>query len=167
MTIYVRDNQQNEINFPARYLRLKVANTGLSSIKACSGYIIGITKHASGTKTISQQEVVTLGWANHGLGARDLPRGAFFHLDIGSLWLTPHDGRLLHVSHQLPSSLKPLFDGSSARYEFDLLIAADNTPARRIRVEFTYDPTSDELRFVPLDRARYPWWMFWRWWRGQ
>jgi hypothetical protein len=167
MTVYAQDNQQNAIGFPARYLRLKVENTGLSSIKACSGYIIGITKHASGTQTISKQEVVTLGWANHGMGARDIPRGAFFHLDIASLYLTPKDGRILRVSHELPSSLAPLFDGSNATYDFDILIAADNTSPRRIRVEFTYDPTGNELRFTPLDRARYPWWMFWRWRRGQ
>jgi hypothetical protein len=164
MTVYQRDNQQRLIgSFPARYLRLKVENTGLSSIKACSGYIIGITKHASGTKTISQQEVVTLGWANHGLGARDVPRGAFFHLDIASLYLTPNDGRILRVAHEIPSSLEPLFSGGMARYEFEILIAADNTPARSIHVEFTYDPGSDELGFKPVDKARYPWWAFWKW----
>jgi hypothetical protein len=163
MTIYGQDKQQNVISFPARYLRLKVENTGLSSIKACSGYIIGITRHASARQTISEQEVVSLGWANHGMGARDIPRGAFFHLDIASLYLTPNDGRILRVSHELPSSLAPLFDGSNARYVFDLLIAADNTPPRRLSVEFTYDPTSDELGFTPLDRARYPWWMVWQW----
>jgi hypothetical protein len=172
MTVYQREGSvsfgpmtvyQREGGFPARYLRLKVENTGLSSIKACSGYIIGITKHASGTKTISQQEVVTLGWANHGLGARDIPRGAFFHLDIASLYLTPNDGRLLRVAHQIPSSLEPLFSGGVARYEFEVLIAADNTPVRSIHVEFTYDPGSDELGFKPIDKSRYPWWAFWKW----
>ena len=141
MTIYAQDNQQNTISFPAKYLRLKVENTGLSSIKACSAYIIGIVKHASGTQTISRQEVVTCGWANQGMGARDIPRGAFFHLDIASLYLTPNNGRILRVSHELPSSLAPLFDGSNAKYVFDLLIAADNTPPRRIRLSSATIPT--------------------------
>jgi hypothetical protein len=34
---------------------------------------------------------------------------------------------------------------------------------RRIPVEFTYDPGSDDLKLKPLDKARYPWWMVWRW----
>jgi hypothetical protein len=149
--------------FDARYFRLHVENTGLSSIKACSGYITGITKFASGTATISRQEVVVLGWANHGMGARDIPRGAFFHLDVASLYLTPN-GRVLQVSHAMPTSLTPLFDGSSASYEFEILIAADNArPRHRIRVEFTYDPNSDDLAFKPLDKARFPWWAFWKW----
>jgi hypothetical protein len=164
MTVYQRDNQQRVVgSFPARYLRLKVENTGFSSIKACSGYIIGITKYAGAIKTNSEQEVVTLGWANHGLGARDIPRGAFFHLDIASLYLTPNDGRILRVSHEMPSSLEPLFSGGTTRYEFEILIAADNTSPRRIHVEFTYDPGSDELGFKPLDKSRYPWWGFWKW----
>jgi hypothetical protein len=162
MTVYQRDKELGLLSFDARYLRLKVENTGLSSIKACSGYIIGITSRARGTETTSKQEVVTLGWANHGLGARDIPRGAFFHLDIASLYLTPH-GRKLRVSHEMPSSLEPLFPGDMATYEFEILIAADNARPRHIRVEFTYDPDNDELGFKPLDKARYPWWAFWKW----
>jgi hypothetical protein len=162
MTVYQRDRELGVLSFDARYLRLKVENTGLSSIKACSGYIIGITSRARGTETISRQEVVTLGWANHGMGARDIPRGAFFHLDIASLYLMPH-GRKLRVAHEIPSSLEPLFPDVIGTYVFEILIAADNARPRRIRVEFTYDPGSDELGFKPLNKARYPWWMVWQW----
>jgi hypothetical protein len=106
MMVYQRDNQQRVVgSFPARHLRLKVENTGLSSIKACSGYIIGITEHASAIRTNSQQEVVTLGWANHGLGARDIPRGA------SSTWILL---RCIRVAHEMPRSLEPLFSGGTA-----------------------------------------------------
>jgi hypothetical protein len=146
----------------ARYFRLHVENTGLSSIKACSGYITGITKLARGTKTISKQEVVLLGWANHGMGPRDIPRGAFFHLDVASLYLK-QDGRVLQVSHEMPTSLMPLFAGDNATYEFEILIAADNARPRHIRVGFTYDANSDDLAFEPIDKTRFPWWRFWKW----
>jgi hypothetical protein len=146
----------------AKYLRLHVENTGFSSIRACCGYIIGITKRAGGTAIISKQEVITLGWANHGLGARDIPRGAFFHLDVIVLFIDP-SGRTLSLTQNMPNTLAHLFSGEIATYEFEILIAADNARPRRIPVEFTYDPGSDDLKLEPLDKARYPWWMVWRW----
>src|SRR5262249_2956759 len=86
------------------YLRLHVENTGLSTIKRCSGYITKMTKDAAGIESIPKQEVVALGWAHKGTEPRDIPRGAFFHLDVASLYLPP-DGRLLRIAHELPPSL--------------------------------------------------------------
>jgi hypothetical protein len=112
--------------FDARYFRLQIENTGLSSIKACSAYITSITKVAKGTSTISRQEVVPLTWPNYGRGPRDIPRGAFFHVDVASLYLKP-GGSVLHVAYEMPTSLRPLFAGvTMAKYEFEILVAADN-----------------------------------------
>jgi hypothetical protein len=55
MTVYYTDRDVGSVHCDARYLRLKVENTGLSSIKACSGYIIGIKKRAKATETTSSQ----------------------------------------------------------------------------------------------------------------
>jgi hypothetical protein len=146
--------------YEARYLRLHVENTGLSSIKACSGYITGIRTQAAGKELIP--EVIALGWANHGMGARDIPRGAFFHLDIASLHLLP-DRRALQVAHEMPTSLAHLFASDNATYELQILVAADNAPPRRrIRVRFTYDANSDDLAFEPVNETRFPWWAFWK-----
>jgi hypothetical protein len=164
MTVYERDQQGNVHRaYEARYFRLYVENTGLSSIKSCSGYITKITKYAQGMQTISRPEVVTLGWANHGLDARDIPRGAFFHLDIAALDLILPERRL-RVGPQLPTSLAPLFTGERATYEIEVLVAADNArPSSRMNVQFAYDPRNDELEVTPLDKTRYPWWACWKW----
>src|SRR5258706_4740653 len=53
------------VTHKARYLRLHVENTGLSSIKGCSGFITQMTKHLPGVKQVSRQEVVDLGWSHH------------------------------------------------------------------------------------------------------
>jgi hypothetical protein len=170
MEVLYLDPQQKPTgaSFQARYLRLHVENTGFSSIKDCSGYITKITKRIPGTQSVSEQEVVVLAWAHKDTEARDIPRGAFFHLDVASLYLLP-TGRVLQVAHRTPTSLAPLFSGGkAATYEFEILIAADNArPRRRVRVEFTYDPNSDELRFEPVNKARYPWWAWWRWLRSR
>ena len=149
-----------------RYLRLHVENTGLSTIRSCSGYITKMTKRALGIESISKQEVVALTWAHKGTEPRDIPRGAFFHLDVASLYMMPN-GNLLRISHELPSSLLPFVDKAKATYELEILVAADNArPRHRIPVKFTYDPNSDKLDFEPVNRARYPWWARWRWLRS-
>ncbi len=113
---------------------------------------------------MSEQEVVVLAWAHKDTEARDIPRGAFFHLDVASLYLLP-TGRVLQVAHRTPTTLAPLFSGGKATYEFEILIAADNARPRRVRVKFDYDPQSDELnerRLEPVNKPRYPWWSCWR-----
>jgi hypothetical protein len=171
MEVLYLDPQQKPTgaSFQARYLRLHVENTGFSSIKDCSGYITKITKHIPGTQSVSEQEVVVLAWAHKDTEARDIPRGAFFHLDVASLYLLP-TGRVLQVAHRTPTSLAPLFSGGKATYEFEILIAADNARPRRVRVKFDYDPQSDELnerRLEPVNKPRYPWWSCWRWLRSR
>jgi hypothetical protein len=66
----------------AKYFRLHVENTGLSTVRSCSGYITKITKRVGGQRIASEEEVLSLGWASYGQSdARDIPRGAFFHMD--------------------------------------------------------------------------------------
>jgi hypothetical protein len=66
----------------------------------------------------------------------------------------------------VPTHLIPFFS-DKATYEFEILIAADNARPCCVRVEFDYDPQSDELRFVPVNKTRYPWWAWWRWLRSR
>jgi hypothetical protein len=150
--------------YKARYVRLHVENTGLSSIKDCSGYITQITKTVAGgaQKTRSQQEVIDLSWAHQGDSTRDIPRGAFFHLDVASIHQWPGTEWKLQLPRGIPTTLTEFLAGK-ATYTFEVLVAADNARPRRFRVEVDYDPNSDELRFNPVNKARYPWWAFWRW----
>jgi hypothetical protein len=150
----------------AKYFRLHIENTGLSTVKACSGYITKLTRREGGQVTNSEEEVVYLGWASYGHGdARDIPRGAFFYMDIATLHLHAA-GNKLEVKH-LTSSLENFFKPGGT-YTLEVLVASDNARPRRIKVEFTFDPSSDRLQFIPIKRARYPWWDWWlrSWWRG-
>jgi hypothetical protein len=166
MTVYHFDDQKRLTgSHPAKYLRLHVENTGLSSIKSCSGYITKLTKRVGGLQTASEEEVVDRVWSNYDRTVRDIPRGAFFHMSITRLDLPPTGGSALGMD-RLPSSLLPFFEGGKATYTFEILIASDNArPRRNIPVEFTFDPESNDLTFKPFNRARYPWWAWFRWLR--
>jgi hypothetical protein len=150
----------------ARYLRLRIENTGLSSIKDCCGLITGLTKHtADKGQTVPPQEVFYLGWAhNPESRMRDIPRGAYFYMDIVTLELLSPERRKLRFSTPFPTTLIDFFHDAKATYEFKILVAADNAkPQRDITVTFDYDPKSDDLEITPLDATRFPWWRaLWR-----
>src|SRR5258708_24545458 len=74
------------IRSEARFFRLHVENTGYSSIKDCSGYITKMTKRVRGKgSSEAHLDVIDLGWAHKNTGTRDIPPGAFFHLDVATL----------------------------------------------------------------------------------
>jgi hypothetical protein len=162
------------LDHQVRYFRLHVENTGLSSIKDCSGHITEITKRVWGTPSQAPLDVVDLGWANKNKMTTDIPRGAFFHMDIATLHLLPIKQAGLGPSDprterkltipRMPTHLFPFFS-DKATYEFEILIAADNARPRCVRVKFNYDPQTDELderRLEPVNKTRYPWWSYWR-----
>jgi hypothetical protein len=153
---YVETDVGNPPQYKAKYLRLFVENTGLSSIKDCSGYITKITKRRDGMIIPSEEEVVELVWSQKNTDPRSIPRGAFFYMDVISLHLMPH-GKKLAVA-RLPYSLVSLFDPSAGDYEFKILIAADNALPRPLTVKFSYDPNSNDLTFTSIPKARFPWW---------
>jgi hypothetical protein len=146
----------------AKYFRLRIENTGFFSIKECSGYITKITKRVGAVHTVSEEEVLDLGWPHHpDIHTRDIPRGAFFYMDIATLHLLPAGGSKLGV--RVPTNLLHFFDDKDT-YKFEILIASENArPHRKLPVEFTFDPASTDLTFTAINRARYPWWKFWRW----
>jgi hypothetical protein len=141
--VFATDPNGQSFTFPARFLRLHVENTGRSSIKDCSGYITKGTKSGPGQKSEDQKEVLLMGWSHIKEKARDIPRGAFFHLDVVSLYLLP-DGRIILYLPDLPNSLGNFF-ADKATYTFEILVAADNADPSKILVGFDYDPQNDEL----------------------
>jgi hypothetical protein len=144
VTVNHFDKDQNVIaTNPARFLRLHVENTGLSSIKDCCGYITNLSKHTASGKTVPHKEVLDLGWAHHPQSpSRDIPRGAFFHMDVATLHLwhlasPPQPQRRPRELRPpvLPTTLLNFFDDKGT-YELELLIAADNArpQARPIKI---------------------------------
>jgi hypothetical protein len=118
VTLYHLDDRKKVIGTSqAKYFRLHVENTGLSTVRGCSGYITKIAKRIGGQLTASEEEVISLGWASHGQSdARDIPRGAFFHMDIATLDLDPAKGSTLRLD-RLSSSLENFFK-DTATYTF-------------------------------------------------
>ena len=140
-----------------KFIRLYVKNTGLSTIKDCCGYITKLTKRTETEEegVPKQQEIIDLGWSHYPQStARAIPRGAFFHMDVVSLYLTVE--RELRPPH-LPNTLKKFFRGKGS-YKVWILIAADNAKPREIVVEFTCDPEHDELTPKEGNWECYPWW---------
>jgi hypothetical protein len=147
-----------------RYLRLRIENTGLSSIKDCCGVITQFTKRTATGTSSPQTEVIDLGWSHYDRSnMRNIPRGAYFFMDVVTLELFPPGrptDRVLRLSTPWPTTMVNFFD-DKATYEFNILIAADNAkPQRDLTVRFDYDPASDDLSFTPLDATDFPWW--WR-----
>ncbi|MEA2817947.1 MAG: hypothetical protein QOI93_5849 [Rhodospirillaceae bacterium] len=165
--IYYFDAQGNMTSTSqAKYFRLHVENTGLSTVRACSGYITKLTRRVGGQVTASEEEVVSLGWASYGKSdARDIPRGAFFHMDIATLHLDPVKGNTLEVQ-RVTTSLENFFKPKGT-YTFKVLVASNNARPRWIPVEFAFDPAHDRLEFKPVNRTRYRWWGRWRWLRSR
>jgi hypothetical protein len=96
---------------------------------------------------------------------RDIPRGAYFYMDVVTLELLSPEQGLLRLSTPCPTTMINFFD-DKATYQFKILIAADNAkPQRDLTVTFDYDPKSDDLKFTPLDATRFPWWYKLRPWR--
>jgi hypothetical protein len=149
----------------AQYLRLRIENTGLSSIRDCCGLITGLTKHtADKGQVVPPQEVFYLGWAHHSESkTRNIPRGAYFYMDIATLDLFSPTRRI-RLSADFSTTLIKFFNDEKATYEFKILVAADNAkPQRDITITVDYDPKSDELGITPLDATRHPWWReLWR-----
>jgi hypothetical protein len=60
VTLYHYDNQRKLIGTSqAKYFRLHVENTGLSTVRACSGYITKLTRRVGGQVTASEEEADT------------------------------------------------------------------------------------------------------------
>jgi hypothetical protein len=154
-------NNQGQVtgSHPGKFFRLHIENTGLSSIKDCSGYITKITKRTDKGQAFPHREIIELGWVNATVrGARDIPRGAFFHMDIVTLNLWPDGRRELSLPYPSPTTLEGFF-ADKATYGFEVLVAADNArPCHQIPIVFDFDPQSNDLQFAPVDRTRSPWW---------
>jgi len=83
---YVETGRGNPRTHRAKFLRLQIKNSGRSSVKGCTGYITRLKKHQSGQTVNDAREVLALKWAlSGGVNARDIPRGAFFYMDIAAL----------------------------------------------------------------------------------
>jgi hypothetical protein len=151
----------------AKYIRLHVENTGLSTIKNCSGYITKLTRTVGGQRTGDESEVLDLGWAHKqsSNNTRDIPSGAFFHMDVATLHLLSEpDGKTLRPPNfPTTTSLKDFFKPRGT-YELEVQIVADNARLPgTFPVQFDYEPSTDnELRIYPLNRVRLPWWAWCR-----
>lgn len=163
------DSTGKAVHTEVKYFRLYVENTGLASIKSCSGYITKLSKRVGGQVINAPPGIIELGWSNKPGVPRDIPRGAFFYIDIVTL-----NGTALGLSAPFPTTLLNFFDDKGS-YEFEILIAAENArPVRRIEIKIDHDPKSDELQFESIDRERLPWWAgkSWgarvrSWWKGE
>lgn len=169
--LLVTDKDGEQTSHSVRFLRLLVENTGLSSIKDCCGYITKLTKRTGKEEEeiVPKQEIIDLGWAHHAhSSARSIPRGAFFHMEVVTLYLFP-TGRVLRPP-RLPTSLMDFF-AEKGTYEFMMLIVAKNAPPREIAVKFDFDPQEDDLKVYWRTWADHPWWKRWLnrmrypWWK--
>ena len=87
MPIFTNIDGKQE-RYDAKFIRLQVENTGLSTIKDCCGYITKLTKRTDTGNVIQQEAVFPLGWAYHPHSdARNIPPGVFFYMDVVQLHL--------------------------------------------------------------------------------
>jgi hypothetical protein len=144
---YVTTSRNNPPTHQARFLRLLIQNEGFSSIKDCTGYVTSITRIVNGFRLPVQQEVLALTWSSGGDdGARSVPRGAFFYLNVASLDLLPAASDLNLCVAWWPNHFVGLL-ATAATFELQIKIAADNAaPVDRI-VRFDFNPANPNLLF--------------------
>jgi hypothetical protein len=143
---YVNTARGNPPTHRARFLRLRVENTGRSVIKGCVGYIVCITKAVNNTSSPDEQEVLELNWSHVGKTPRDIPQGAFFYLDIASLDLIAPNNVLWLTVDSMPNHLAYLLSGAGT-FDLNIKVAAENaTPVNR-KIHFGFDPRKDDLTF--------------------
>jgi hypothetical protein len=145
---YVTTGRGNPPTHQARFLRLIIENDGYSSIKDCKGYITAIRRIVNGSPMTVQQEVLELCWSvGDGARPRNIPRGAFFYLDVASLDLVPGGGQLGLSVAWWPNHFANLL-AIAATFELEIKIAADNAaPVDRI-VRFDFNPQHQDLIFT-------------------
>lgn len=74
----------------AKYLRVQVENTGLTTIKDCSGHVVRLTKFVGKKKVRGPYENFGRGWSHNPSSEKyDIARGAAHTLDIATLVLRP------------------------------------------------------------------------------
>ena len=145
---YVETGRGNPQTHTAKFLRLQVENTGLSLLESCAGYITRITKRQNGQIINDQREVLELVWSHQSTEPRDIPRDAFFYMDVATLDRLAAGNNVLSLGvGALPHSLTGLFAGR-ANFELDILIAAGNAKPVSRKVKFGYDPANSELVFA-------------------
>jgi hypothetical protein len=150
------EGDKEEGEYISNGIRLRVENTGLSSIKDCCGFIVEMRRCQPGVSAVTRQEVVELSWAHkRDNRMRDIPRDTFFHMDVVAVF-KKRAGRQLDIRH-FPLTLKE-FLSHPGDYEFDVVVSSDNARPNRITVKFKYDPNVDEPIFIDADRSRHPWW---------
>jgi hypothetical protein len=144
---YVESGRGNPQTHTAKFLRLQVRNTGLSLLESCAGYITRITKRQNGQVINDQREVLELVWSHQSTAPRDIPRDAFFYIDVAALDRLAAGNNVLSFGRPLPHSLTGLVAGR-ASFELDILIAAGNAKSFPRKVRFDYDPANAELAFA-------------------
>jgi hypothetical protein len=167
--LILSDEKGNKSLQPAKYLRLHVENTGRSTIKDCSGHAVRFTKRVDGREQAGPKDVLSLGWAHYpDSKKRDIPRGAFFFIDVATLLLLPDGGSALWWE-RMPTNLQDFIfadQGKRATHRWEVRVVADNASPLTIPVEFTFDPRWHDLDVKWCNRARYPLRSFWRCWQS-
>ena len=150
------EGDKDEGGFISNGIRLRVENTGYSTIKDCCGFVTEMRRFKSGERAITRQEVVELSWAHkRDSRMRSIPRETFFYMDVVAVFVkkASRDLEIRHFPLTLKEFLRPAGD-----YEFDVLVSADNARPNRITVKFTYDPNADAPTFTDADSSRYLRW---------
>src|SRR5262249_48078512 len=94
-----------------------------------------------------------LAWAHQTKGPKDIPRGAYFFLDVVNMGTPPQGAYLQPAGGVVPNSLTapqtttPVFGSQLplTTYSFTVLVVAENVKAQSRKVEFVFDPTKPDL----------------------
>jgi hypothetical protein len=160
-----KDSKLFEEEREGRYLRLRVENTGRTTIKDCSGHLQGIRTQIGSQVANLDSEVVPRGWANFDQKKRDIPPRAHFYMDVATLVLSlDRTSSELHWQ-EVPTTLVQYFRSIPGRatHTFEIRIDADNAHQRTVPAKFTFDPASSDLTSIIPFNTRYPGWRL-RWW---
>ncbi|MGE0210319.1 MAG: hypothetical protein AB7S41_01345 [Parvibaculaceae bacterium] len=140
------------------YCRLIVKNNGQTTIRDCTGMITRFTRRKEGVTT-NANEVIQLRWALSHEDIRDIPRGAYFHLDVVVRTFLGGLPALAVCTNRLPTTGQAEVLGGDGAYEIDILIAADNSPPVKctLLLDIDYSVPNKLFKAKLKERAELPW----------
>jgi hypothetical protein len=160
--------------YASTYQRLSIKNRGRTTLKDCFATITGVTVRETGKDEDSfETDPRSCGWSNEPPAKRDLHPKRAHTVDIATLlkgqsgspsqlYWDPTTPPATFYNFVNPLSVAP----GETRYIFRVDVDAGNARARTVPVEFLFDPTRPEFRFVPFS-TRWPGWRLRRWLRAK
>ena len=173
VTVDFRNDQAKLSIAPEYVFAFVIKNDGLTTIKDCSGQVVGVTRRVAGQKPARfDTDRYDLGWANSSKSdKRNIMRSQSFHMDVATLVLLPGSrSRLIFggLGRPMPNTLREFLNRLKIKQHTHMICSSALTTHARER----FQSKSCLILIKPISIAdllntRFPCWRLLWWLRSQ